>query len=1306
MQRGISVSTLEAEAKGLRSYPWLYSYKTSSTLINGRPVNMLHDFYIPALRLSVKYDRVAGYFRSTSLAAASQGFSAFVNRGGKMRLVVGADLEPADVAAILAGDKARLEARLNEELARPETWPEGVRNGVTLLAWMVAKGYLEIKVAFRLHMVTHEPVPFDSVDDGYVHEKWFIFYDEYGNRLYGSGTLNESKTALVLNAENIDVHCDWWEGTDRRRVEDAVAAFEALWQGKVAHMPVMSIPEAVQRRLIALAEGIAYPVEIDGTTAVTREVRPPSALERLRFALLKDAPFLPSGRYVGLETAPIDPWPHQRVVARRLVESWPYSHLLCDEVGLGKTIEAGLAMRSLYLSGIAKRILIAAPASLTRQWQREMATKMLLPFGRVYTGPQSGHEYIWPTEARVPLNRLFDPNLTIVSTGLLARKERALALRDAEPFDIALVDEAHYARRQNPTRGAEVHPEYGRLYLAIKEHLRERARSLWLATATPMQLHPVEVADLLALTNRVGAFQFDPSLMEQYYGLIAKLLHGEDLSTVEWEFLRRVVSALGREDPLYWDYVERYVIDGRIRATVSLWLQYGHPPRGRDRQLILRLLFAASPLARVMQRHTRQLLELYRERGKLTANLARRYVYPLPRIKFREDEKRIYDALESYCKELSRQLRQDNDTKTGNLVSFFLSFLRLRFASSFYAIQQTLQRRLQRVEETLHHQLSPNGVHESEEALEDSVYDGDGEDDELATGALLKNRRRADLEWERERLQELLRMLEGLTGPSSKMEELLRQLDRRRDPTTRRIRQTVVFTRFYDTLVDIVHWLQRVDPEMRIGTYAGKGCSYYDPELRRLVSVDREEVKRRYLRGEVDVLICTDAAAEGLNLQSADLLINFDLGWNPMKIEQRIGRIDRIGQRHSNIYVLNLCYVGSAEEIVYGRLLERLEKANLIVGRQQVSLLPVMPEEFEALAEGTITLDELERRAIQRLQEQQRRIESMEMSAADLYEIYMRMEEEGTGSKAPITLDAIWECLTQSQYLRDLGCELLGDSATPALRVRGLDGVPDGTLLTVSRKLYEEGPDARTPVHFASFGDPVFDRILGHLNSFDLPACVHRLSVQVPGLTDVEMVAYVVAAKAGNGLVTLRLVKRWEDLRGLELATDVVLSPDEIETFRRELLALAEAEYQTYHAARRVERDNLRAAYAHVAFELLVINALLRERSRSAGDDALFGAVIEEVRSLYKDREVIRAIQLPAAVLRELAPYLLFDVQLPQLGQDASAPVPRVLAYAAIDAARRVVDGAKIRKNEQYVDRMMARIQRTAEEKVAKALHL
>src|SRR5690554_5856903 len=252
----------EKDKLGLRSRNWLLSYKTSVTKIEGRPVDMLYDFYVPALKLANNYDRVAGYFRSSSLAAASQGYTSFIGRKGKMRLIVGADLEPYDVQAILSGSSKRLAKKLGEELDGIESWTKNVRNGVRLLSWMIANGHLEVKVAFRVHMDTGEPIPFDSSEDGYVHEKWFIMGDEYDNRIYGAGSLNESKTGLVKNAENIDIHCDWRGETDRQRVEEAENDFEILWEGGNAHLKVLNLPEAVKRKLISFARDIEFPEEI------------------------------------------------------------------------------------------------------------------------------------------------------------------------------------------------------------------------------------------------------------------------------------------------------------------------------------------------------------------------------------------------------------------------------------------------------------------------------------------------------------------------------------------------------------------------------------------------------------------------------------------------------------------------------------------------------------------------------------------------------------------------------------------------------------------------------------------------------------------------------------------------------------------------------------------------------------------------------------------------------------------------------------------------------------------------------------
>lgn len=792
-------------ATSLKTYPWRISYRSSGLRDDGTSVEILHDFFIPALQRSVRYDRVAGYFRSTSLAAASQGFSAFVANGGKIRMIVGGDITPDDVAAVLGGDEERLERLLNGELKDDTEWPSDVTRGVQLLAWMIANGHLEIKVALRVHCATGKPITFDSVEDGYVHEKWAILTDKTGDRLYLCGSLNESKTALILNAENIDVHCSWLGERDQMRVVQAQVDFERLWKNEHQGFKVLPLPDAVRQKLITFAQmdfisSRTFPKEIDGSSAIAPEIAPPPVKELLAFALIKDGPKLPGGRYVGMVTAPVTPWPHQAVVARRLIDSWPCSYLLCDEVGLGKTIEAGLAIRSLYLSGIAKRVLIAAPASLTRQWQREMATKFLLPFGRAIASPTLKHDYLLPFEHERNNNSLYNPDLTIVSTGLMSRKERHADLKQSHKFDIALVDEAHYARRSNSTQGSRVQAKFGNLYKTLHDVLRGRAESLWMASATPMQMHQVEVCDLVAMTNRAGSFQFDPTLMAAYYELLGKLVSGVDIADQEWSFLRRAVQAVEQQDPIQWRFITSSVIDGATRIDVMRWLEQGTLPRGRGRVGVIRLIFAASPLSRVMLRHTRSLLEIYREEGKLGSNLARRIILPIPTIIFTPDEKRVYDLFQAYCEGLASRMAGDGNKKNMSAVGFMLSFLRLRFASSLFAISETMRRRLDTVGRTIkvfEQHAVPEDVALDESELLD-LLDESEDDDSIAVEALLKNRTLADLYWEREQVTELRSLLGNLTGTPSKTSELLRTLETRRIHGTGRIKQTVIFTRFFD----------------------------------------------------------------------------------------------------------------------------------------------------------------------------------------------------------------------------------------------------------------------------------------------------------------------------------------------------------------------------------------------------------------------------------------------------------------------------------------------------------------------------
>ena len=130
---GVVVVQHQEDGLSFKDIAWQPSYRTSARNRDGRLTDILNDFYIPVLQRAVEYDRVAGYFRSSSLAIASQGFSAFTGREGRMRLVVGADLELEDVVAILEGNNRRLVERLSQRLEGSDQWPENESRGVQLL---------------------------------------------------------------------------------------------------------------------------------------------------------------------------------------------------------------------------------------------------------------------------------------------------------------------------------------------------------------------------------------------------------------------------------------------------------------------------------------------------------------------------------------------------------------------------------------------------------------------------------------------------------------------------------------------------------------------------------------------------------------------------------------------------------------------------------------------------------------------------------------------------------------------------------------------------------------------------------------------------------------------------------------------------------------------------------------------------------------------------------------------------------------------------------------------------------------------
>ena len=162
--------------------------------------------------------------------------------------------------------------------------------------------------------------------------------------------------------------------------------------------------------------------------------------------------------------------------------------------------------------------------------------------------------------------------------------------------------------------------------------------------------------------------------------------------------------------------------------------------------------------------------------------------------------------------------------------------------------------------------------------------------------------------------------------------------------------QAMVFTQYTDTM-DFLRRELLKDTDFRLMCFSGRGGEV--PEAGGYWrGIDRDEAKRRFRAGEADILLCTDAAAEGLNFQFCGALVNYDMPWNPMRVEQRIGRIDRLGQEYQVIRIVNLHYEGTVETDVYRALRHRIGLFQSVVGRLQPILAQVPRRISETVLSG------------------------------------------------------------------------------------------------------------------------------------------------------------------------------------------------------------------------------------------------------------------------------------------------------------------------------------------------------------------
>lgn len=599
---------------------------------------------------------------------------------------------------------------------------------------------------------------------------------------------------------------------------------------------------------------------------------------------------------VSLGASRVELMPHQVFVAHKVVEGYPHRFLLCDEVGLGKTIEAGVIIKELRARGQAKRVLVLVPPGLMGQWQFELKTKFNESFAIYVKGT-----YDYLKNKGVP-NPWMENDSIITSHTWASYTENRIEEIAHAPWDLVVVDEAHHARIKRSGNSSK----RTNLYKLVEELIARPdfvRRGALLLTATPLQLERHELYALVEMMNPV-LFASEQAFVEHITRLGDLNRAVSDLETKGKPRDADELDELANQLAFYLD-----LDPGAARVVVD----------DESSERIANMLKAQHRLSEVMIRNRKAVV------GGFQPRKAFRWEVTLS-----EAELEIHRLMDEVLDEgfaLAAATRQ-------NAVGFLMVILQKLLASSSRALLSSLRKRMEGIEVN-------NVVVDSrsaEEAIESDIESA------TVVGSLKISNLPAD------NLLRVIRLLEEIPLDSKaavfleKLTELFEE-----EPSAK----VVVFTEFRET--------QNMLQDLAAGR--GWGAHSFHGQLRPEAK-DRAIANFREGTGP-QILVSTEAGGEGRNFQFAHHIVNYDLPWNPMKIEQRIGRLDRIGQEHP-VTIFNFHVEGTIE----GRILDVLERRIRIFEEAVGGLDPILGEAEPSIRKA-IRLTRTERdRAMERLGEQ------------------------------------------------------------------------------------------------------------------------------------------------------------------------------------------------------------------------------------------------------------------------------------------------------------------------------------------------
>lgn len=806
---------------------------------------------------------------------------------GKVRIVCNAHLQIDDVRSVKAYESSIRQEWCEES---PEKAHVGYPDRLTKLYALLKSGKLEVRV-----------VP-DEIF-GFIHGKAGVVTLGDGSKTSFLGSMNESQSGWERNYELV------WEDDSEGSVDWVQEEFDTLWNHESARPLIDFIVEDIQR----IAERkVIYEIE---------KVKKPEES-------IVESPVYRGG--LGL-------WEHQKyfidLVFRTKQAGLNARYILADMVGLGKTVQLGLSAQILSLDS-NKPVLIIAPKTLLYQWQDELRDLMGLP-SAVWDGKSWIDEEGNTTTGRRPDDiRRCPRKIGIVSQGIItARTEAAESLLNVE-YNTVIVDECHRSRRKNLHKDKQAQPpEPNNLYSYLMR-ISKKTEHMLMGTATPVQLLPVEAWDLLNILaqgdDRVMGSQASP-WRTRVDDALDILSGGYEIHSKQelWDWLRNPFPDGMRNPMTYRVLREQFNMKPRDYFAVSQYSELSPHERSLFEQISEDFAAKYNPFITRIIRRTRKYLET-----TVDPATGEPYLLPIHVKLFGEDEKEAL-PLTVYLQDAYAKAEQIAADMGHNNSGFITTMILRRVGSSMYAGKITAEKMLQK------------GAGEQGSELEISLTEEDeGSNDEDTLKAVKGEEIEIDAPT-KSALHEFLSIISDKLDSDPKYGLLVKLL---RDEKWVDM-GCIIFSQYFDTVWWFAEKLVRdnVFPDQQIAIYAGgdKSGLFVNGEF---VKRPKDELKRMVKRGEIKIIFGTDAASEGLNLQTLGTLINIDLPWNPTKLEQRKGRIQRIGQKRDEVYVYNMRYKDSVEDKVHRALSDRLKSINEIFGQ----VPDVLESAWTLVAQGKI----------------------------------------------------------------------------------------------------------------------------------------------------------------------------------------------------------------------------------------------------------------------------------------------------------------------------------------------------------------